>query len=76
MPLFEIASFVGGLIYVSKCVISINHLKLANITNIIFVRGSTTTYDRGDSMTSGFLGLPTPAGQGRFGFNGGTVLGY
>ena len=53
VPLFEIASFVGGLIYVSKCVISINHLKLANITNIIFDWGSTTAYDHRSTRSVG-----------------------
>ena len=46
MPVFEIGSFIGGLVYVSKCIISINHLNRANILNIIFARDLQFYHDR------------------------------
>ena len=36
VPIFEIGSLIGGLIYVSKSIVSIEHLNQGDILNIIF----------------------------------------
>ena len=44
---------MGGLVYVSKCIISINHLNRANILSIIFVRDLRSSHDLGTLRSRG-----------------------